>query len=57
MSLKIDVKLPSDALEDAGEAGAGVVVRPKSAVNSPTFFFGGSIGWEEKAGISAGLSP
>jgi hypothetical protein len=57
MSLKIDVKLPSDALEDAGEAGAGVVVRPNSAVNSPTFFFGGSIGWEEKDGISAGLSP
>ena len=57
ISLKIDVKLGSEALDDTCDPGAGGVVRPKIAVNSPTVFFGGSMGWEENPGISAGLSP
>ena len=57
MSLKIDVKLGSEGFEEGGDAGAAGVVRPNMAVNSPTLFFGGSMGSEENAGISAGLSP
>jgi hypothetical protein len=57
MSLKIDVKLGSEVLGGAGDPGAGDVVLPNSAVKSPTVFLGGSMGWEENAGISAGLSP
>jgi hypothetical protein len=44
MSLNIDVKLGSAALTGAGDAGADGAECPKRAVNSPTFFFGGSIG-------------
>ena len=57
MSLNIDVKLGSDALADAGLAALGGVAWPNRAVNSPTVFFGGSIGSEENDGISEGLSP
>ena len=57
MSLKIEVKLGSEALGETGDPEAGGVVRPNIAVNSPTVFFGGSTGWEENDGISAGLSP
>jgi hypothetical protein len=47
MSLNIDVKLDPGALGGAGDAGVLGVAPPNTAVNSPTFFFGGSIGCDE----------
>jgi hypothetical protein len=47
MSSKIDVKLDPGALGGAGDTGGLGVAPPNTAVNSPTFFFGGSIGWDE----------
>ena len=44
MSLNMDVKLDPEALGVAGREGAAP---PKTAVNSPMFFFGGSIGCDE----------
>ena len=44
MSLNIPVKLGSETLVETGDAGSGVVVLPKRAVNSPTLFLGGSMG-------------
>lgn len=44
ISLNIDVKLGSAVPGDAGAAALGGVACPNRAVNSPTFFFGGSIG-------------
>lgn len=57
MSLNIDVKLGSDEFADVGFAALEGVACPNSAVNSPTVFFGGSIGCEENAGTSEGVSP
>ena len=56
MSLNIDVKLGS-AFADLGLAALEGVACPNRAVNSPSAFFGGSLGWEENAGTSEGLSP
>jgi hypothetical protein len=44
MSLKIEVKLASGVPAAAGVTALEGVAPPKRAVNSPTFFFGGSIG-------------
>ena len=57
MSLNIEVKLGSDASADVGLAARAGVACPNSAVNSPTVFFGGSIGCDENAGTSEGVSP
>jgi hypothetical protein len=56
ISLKIDVKLDSEEFGGAGVAGADGLACPNSAVNSPTFFFGGSMDCDDKLGISE-LSP
>jgi hypothetical protein len=47
MSLNIDVKLDPGALGGACDVGGLGVAPPNRAVNSPTFFFGGSIGCDE----------
>lgn len=47
MSLKIDVKLDAAALGGVGDDAAGDDAWPNRAVNSPTFFFGGSIDCDE----------
>ena len=47
MSLNIPVKLGPEALGGAGVAEDEGVAPPNTAVNSPTFFFGGSIGSDE----------
>jgi hypothetical protein len=52
MSLNIPVKLVPDVLGGAGVAEDEGVDPPNTAVNSPTFFFGGSIGPAEYAGMS-----
>ena len=57
MSLKIEVKLASDAFADIGLAAPAGVACPNRAVNSPTVCFEGSPGCEENAGTSEGLSP
>ena len=57
MSLNIDVKLGSDEFADAGFAPLEGGACPNNAVNSPTVFFGGSIGCEENAGTSEEVSP
>ena len=57
MSLNIEVKLDSDAFADVGLAALAGVDCPNRAVNSPTVFFAGSLGCEENAGTSEGLSP
>jgi len=57
MSLKIPVKLGPESGFPAAPVIAGAAVAwPKTAVNSPTVFFGGSIGWDVKRGMSDGLS-
>ena len=57
MSLKIEVKLGSDAFADVALAALAGDACPNRAVNSPTVFFAGSLGCEENAGTSEGLSP
>jgi hypothetical protein len=47
MSLNIPVKLGPEALGGAGVAEDEGVDPPNTAVNSPTFLFGGSIGPDE----------
>ena len=44
MSLKIDVKLDSAPLGGIGDDADEGAALPNKAVNSPTTFFGGSIG-------------
>jgi hypothetical protein len=57
MSLNTPVKLSSEASDGAGVDAGGADDRPNRAVNSPTVFFGGSIGRDEEAGISEEFSP
>lgn len=59
MSLNRPVKPVAETLLPAGadDICCGGAACPNSAVNSPTFLRGGSIGSEAKPGTSAGLSP
>jgi hypothetical protein len=58
-SLNKPVKLGPDAALPAGSEGgwSAAVTWPNMAVNSPTFFRGGSIGCEDTIGSSDGASP